>query len=61
MGALPVSLSEEDDRFQYFTAHNPEFSFFAITGKSEREETPVADSELDLLPDLQPGSDTALN
>jgi hypothetical protein len=45
MGALPVSLSEEDDRFQYFTAHNPEFSFFAITGKSEREETPVADSE----------------
>lgn len=49
-GQLPVSLSEEDDRFLYFTAQTPEFSFFAITGKSEAEETPVAGSDLNLHP-----------
>jgi hypothetical protein len=59
---LPVNLLEEDDRFLYFKAQIPEFSFFAITGKSEAEETPVADSELDSQPDSQTGSEaTDLN
>ncbi len=49
---LPVSLSEEDDRFLYFTAQTPGFSFFAITGKNEEEETAVTDSP----PGPQPGS-----
>jgi len=56
---LPVSLSEEDDSFLYFTAGTPEFSFFAITGKSEAQETPVDDSELNSQPDSQPGSEAA--
>jgi PGF-pre-PGF domain-containing protein len=55
---LPVSLSEEDDRFLYFTAETSGFSFFAITGKVEAKEIPVANSELD----SQPGSEaTNLN
>ena len=50
---LPVSLSEEDDRFLYFTGQTPEFSFFAITGKTESKEAPVTDLELDSEPESQ--------
>ncbi|WP_410509153.1 PGF-pre-PGF domain-containing protein [Methanosarcina hadiensis] len=32
---LPVILSEEDDKFLYFTAETPGFSSFAITGKAK--------------------------
>jgi len=34
-GQLPVNLSEEDDKFLYFTAKTPEFSLFAITGTAK--------------------------
>ncbi|MDD4306159.1 MAG: PGF-pre-PGF domain-containing protein, partial [Methanosarcina sp.] len=50
---LPVSLSEEDDRFLYFTGQTPEFSFFAITGKTESKEAPVTDLELYSEPESQ--------
>ncbi|MDQ1276089.1 MAG: hypothetical protein QG610_1664, partial [Euryarchaeota archaeon] len=32
---LPVTLSEEDEEFLYFTAETPGFSSFAITGKTK--------------------------
>ncbi len=35
---LPVSLSEEDDEFLYFTAETPGFSSFAITAKAKTDE-----------------------
>jgi len=35
---LPVTLSEEDDEFLYFTAETPGFSSFAITGKAKFDE-----------------------
>ncbi|RPJ78462.1 MAG: PGF-pre-PGF domain-containing protein, partial [Alphaproteobacteria bacterium] len=47
---LPVSLLTEDDKFLYFTAKTPSFSFFSITGKVETGETAVTGS-----PDTQPG------
>ncbi len=50
---LPVNLSEEDDRFLYFTGQTPEFSFFAITGKTESKEAPVTDLKLDSEPESQ--------
>ncbi len=31
---LPTKLLKEDDKYLYFTAQTPEFSFFAITGKA---------------------------
>jgi PGF-pre-PGF domain-containing protein len=35
---LPVTLSEEDDDFLYFTSETPGFSSFAITGKAKSAE-----------------------
>ena len=35
---LPVKLLSEDDKYLYFTAETPEFSFFAITGKAVEKE-----------------------
>jgi PGF-pre-PGF domain-containing protein len=35
---LPVKLLKEDDKNLYFTAETPEFSFFAITGKTVEKE-----------------------
>ena len=35
---LPVTLSEEDDKFLYFTAETPGFSSFAITAKAKTDE-----------------------
>jgi PGF-pre-PGF domain-containing protein len=35
---LPVNLLQEDDKFLYFTAEVPEFSSFAITGKTKNTE-----------------------
>ncbi len=55
---LPVTLSKEDNSFLYFTAQTPEFSFFAITGRSEPEETSVTE-EPDSQPDSQFGSKLA--
>ena len=42
---LPVTLLREDDKYLYFTAQTPGFSFFAITGKNEEGETAVTDSQ----------------
>ncbi|MGB9938963.1 PGF-pre-PGF domain-containing protein [Methanosarcina sp.] len=38
---LPVKLLKEDDKYLYFTAETPEFSFFAITGKAGEKEAGV--------------------
>ena len=35
---LPVKLLCEDNKYLYFTAETPEFSFFAITGKAVENE-----------------------
>ncbi|HWQ48456.1 MAG TPA: PGF-pre-PGF domain-containing protein [Methanosarcina sp.] len=35
---LPVKLLKEDDKYLYFTAETPGFSFFAITGKAIEKE-----------------------
>ncbi|HET8687122.1 MAG TPA: PGF-pre-PGF domain-containing protein, partial [Methanosarcina sp.] len=35
---LPVKLLNEDNKYLYFTAETPEFSFFAITGKAVEKE-----------------------
>jgi PGF-pre-PGF domain-containing protein len=35
---LPVKLLKEDNKYMYFTAETPEFSFFAITGKAVEKE-----------------------
>jgi PGF-pre-PGF domain-containing protein len=35
---LPVKYLNEDDKYLYFTAQTPEFSFFAITGKAVENE-----------------------
>lgn len=52
---LPVSFSAEDDSFLYLTAQTSEFSFFAITGKSNTEESLAASSESDSQPGMQSG------
>ncbi|MGB9940207.1 PGF-pre-PGF domain-containing protein [Methanosarcina sp.] len=45
---LPVNLSEEDDKFLYFTAKTPEFSSFAITGKAKNaSEGAVTEAQLE--------------
>ncbi len=36
---LPVTLLREDNRYLYFTAETPGFSFFAITGKTVEKES----------------------
>ena len=36
---LPVTLLREDDKYLYFTAQTPGFSFFAITGKPVEKES----------------------
>ena len=36
---LPVTLSREDDKYLYFTAETPGFSYFAITGKPVENES----------------------
>ena len=36
---LPVKQLNEDNKYLYFTAETPEFSFFAITGKAVEKET----------------------
>ena len=36
---LPVTLLREDDKYLYFTAETPGFSFFAITGKPVEKES----------------------
>ncbi|HET8689676.1 MAG TPA: PGF-pre-PGF domain-containing protein, partial [Methanosarcina sp.] len=35
---LPVKFLNEDNKYLYFTAETPEFSFFAITGKAVEKE-----------------------
>jgi hypothetical protein len=35
---LPTKLLKEDNKYMYFTAETPEFSFFAITGKAVEKE-----------------------
>ena len=36
---LPVTLSREDDKYLYFTAETPGFSYFAITGETVENES----------------------
>ena len=36
---LPVTLLREDNKYLYFTAETPGFSFFAITGKAVEKES----------------------
>jgi len=38
---IPVKLLNEDDKYLYFTAETPGFSFFAITGKAVEKEKVV--------------------
>jgi len=41
---LPVTLLREDNKYLYFTAQTPEFSFFAITGKPVENESGNAEN-----------------
>ena len=50
---LPVKLLNEDDKYLYFTAETPEFSFFAITGKASRERI--------MWTEIKPETDTSGN
>ncbi|MGB9938621.1 PGF-pre-PGF domain-containing protein [Methanosarcina sp.] len=38
---LPAKMLKEDDKYLYFTAETPEFSFFAITGKAIEKEAGI--------------------
>ena len=67
---LPVTLLREDDKYLYFTAQTPGFSFFAITGKpvenesgnAEKPETGTQDikqnnTSLDVRQEQKPGQE----
>ena len=67
---LPVTLLREDNKYLYFTAQTPEFSFFAIKGKpgenesgnSEKPETGTQDikqnnTSLDVRQEQKPGQE----
>ena len=45
---LPVTLLREDDKYLYFTAQTPGFSFFAITGKPVEKESVTETSTQDI-------------
>ncbi|AKB18708.1 MULTISPECIES: NosD domain-containing protein [unclassified Methanosarcina] len=47
---LPVSLSDEDEEYLYFTAETPGFSSFAITGKADNSQEETAT-------EIQPGDE----
>jgi PGF-pre-PGF domain-containing protein len=56
---LPVKMLNEDNKYMYFTAETPEFSFFAITGKAVEKETVTETKPVTDVQDLGQNSSTA--
>jgi hypothetical protein len=53
-----VKLLNEDNKYLYFTAETPEFSFFAITGKAVEKENVAETKPATSTSELQQNSTT---